>query len=286
MQYLLRLRSFLAGALALVFAARFLFFADFIPVQSVSANPFFQQKDNDKKKKKDDDKKKDDPKRKSQVDQYLKQLNARFNAWDQNNDNVLDKGELARAFRGPKAQPFDILVQQATPPPPAPFTLPPTTEKLPLQHKIKPISVALACLPSPGLPVNLVVAEILAQVKPIKTATPPPPTPKQQLDPRVLLLSLPDYQFLLALNKKGSDDKINKQEFDSWAKQYARLIDDFEDAQFELKQARGHLQSAKTPQAQASAQKEVARYEIELARANSQLSTIPPAIHKALSVNH
>jgi hypothetical protein len=38
---------------------------------------------------------------------YMDQFRALFDAWDENSDGFLDKDELAHAFRGDKAKPFD-----------------------------------------------------------------------------------------------------------------------------------------------------------------------------------
>jgi hypothetical protein len=48
--------------------------------------------------------KKTDPKGTGPI---MSQLRSLFDAWDLNKDTYLDKEELARAFRGPKAKPFD-----------------------------------------------------------------------------------------------------------------------------------------------------------------------------------
>jgi Ca2+-binding EF-hand superfamily protein len=45
---------------------------------------------------------------------YMGQLRALFDTWDLNSDGYLDKEELAKAFRGPKALPYDAVPDTKT----------------------------------------------------------------------------------------------------------------------------------------------------------------------------
>jgi Ca2+-binding EF-hand superfamily protein len=45
---------------------------------------------------------------------YMGQLRALFEAWDLNTDGYLDKEELAKAFRGPSAKPYDYVPETKT----------------------------------------------------------------------------------------------------------------------------------------------------------------------------
>src|SRR5437763_523876 len=49
----------------------------------------------------------DKKKRDQDVKRYVKQLSARFTVWDTDSNGKLDKQELAVAFRGNDARPFD-----------------------------------------------------------------------------------------------------------------------------------------------------------------------------------
>jgi hypothetical protein len=201
---------------------------------------------------------KKDPKKKDpDLTRYLKQLQAKFEAWDKNNDNALDKSELAKAFRGAKAKAYDYQEGGAA---------------TPATRTVRPVSVMLAALPRPGLPANLVLAEFFTERKPTKI-TPPP----------VNYNTLGDYQLLVVAGTKGKE-RITKQEFDAWAKKYARLVDDHEDAEKQLAQAKAKFAKAKTPQLKKQAEAELKRHFQEFDNAHRQLLAIPPAIHKALNI--
>jgi hypothetical protein len=202
------------------------------------------------------DPKKDPKKKDPDLTRYLKQLHAKFDAWDTVKDNVLDKSELAKAFRGPKAKPYDYEVAIGS-----------TSVK-----KVRPISVFLAAMPRPGLPVNLAAAEILCEkTKPTKIVPP------------INVNTLGDYQFLVVVGSKGKD-RITKQEFDGWAKKYARMVDDREDAEREIKEAKARLAKAKTPQQKKQADADLRRHTQDYDNATRQLLAIPAAIHKALNI--
>ncbi len=59
---------------------------------------------------------------------YMDQLRALFAAWDLNGDDSLDKAELAQAFRGADAKPYDYK-KTSDPSAPEPAANPKTTKK-------------------------------------------------------------------------------------------------------------------------------------------------------------
>src|SRR5438128_12358979 len=85
---------------------------------------------------------------------YLTILNNWFRNSDQNSDGFLDKDELAKAFRGPTAKAFDAKDDDKDAEDGASSSA---------KGKVRPTSLALVCLPHPGLAPNLTVAELLSQ---------------------------------------------------------------------------------------------------------------------------
>jgi hypothetical protein len=224
---------------------------------------------------------------------HLKQLEARFRAWDTNNDNSLDKFELARAFRGPQAKPYDqVTVTIVTPPPqvPTPPTQPAKTTAT--KKTIKSFVLALVSLPQPGLPIQLAAAQMLTD-DPTKTptggTTPVPVVPIIPADPTKTKLpaygNLPDYQFLLAVNN-NKEGNISFQTFDAYARQLAKLLDRHDDAAKELKQAEAKFAKATNPKTKQAAQIAMQKSSAEWQQADAQLAAIPPAIRQALKLKN
>jgi hypothetical protein len=240
------------------------------------------KKDAKKDPKKND--KKDEAKRSAErVRQYMKQLHARFDAWDADNNNKLDARELARVFRGPKAEPLDKLkIKLPTPE----VVLPPTPVKETIPGQIKPVAIALVTLPEPCLPINAAIAELFAvRPKEVVKLLPPPP-PKGTPPPKVPdFTRFGDYQFI-AVAGKGKDWNISRAEFEAFAKSYASLLDRLDEAERDVTQAKNRLGKAGTPKAKAQARNELDKANGDLLRVQAQWSNIPPAVHKALSIKH
>jgi hypothetical protein len=118
------------------------------------------------------DTKKKDPKGTGPI---MAQLRATFAAWDLNSDGYLDKEELAKAFRGSDAKPYDYKSDKA----------------------------------KDGDKKDDEKAKDNASDKGTSSSTSKPDYSKY-----------PDYLFLVQLDKNG-DEKISKDEFESWARDYA-----------------------------------------------------------------
>jgi hypothetical protein len=79
---------------------------------------------------------------KTNTSKYQQQLGDRFTSWDLNGDGFLDKEELAKAFRGKDARPYDEG-----------------------DARSRVVGVALVSLPRPSMAVQLAVAERLGGAK-------------------------------------------------------------------------------------------------------------------------
>jgi hypothetical protein len=204
--------------------------------------------------------------------QHLKQLQIRFAEWDSNGDNVLDKTELAKVFRGAQAKPYDQLTKLVSPATPA-------VKKT--DRPVKLSAVVLVSFPCSGMTVQLAAAQMVTDnpSAPAPETKAAPPTPVGP-DPN----TLPDVQFMALVGKKN-DGTVTKADFDAWAKQTGTLLDRRDDLQQEVKQSEGKVQRAANAKARMQAQQELQRHAQDLSVVNTQLGAIPPAIRQALKIH-
>jgi len=186
------------------------------------------------------------PQIKTGVAQYQQQLGDRFTGWDLNGDGFLDKEELAKAFRGKDARPYDDA-----------------------DKRTQVYGLTLASLPWPAMAVQLAVADRLQRAAPPKTAKD--------------YAQLPDYQFLIMVDT-NADQKVSQKEFKAWAKGYARSLAARDKALTSLTQAQARLAKAKSAKTRQSAQTAVTRANANFNKALTQINAVPAAIRKAINV--
>jgi hypothetical protein len=191
------------------------------------------------------------------VKRYVQQLATRFTAWDTNGDNSLDKQELAIAFRGADAKPFDY--QPMTP-----------------REKARMLFASLIGLP----PYILLSNQTLASVVELQASRDTSPAPS--IDPNLL----PDYQFLILAGTKGSTT-LSRQEYNSWAKSYAQLVANQSSAQRVYQTAVNKLNKlgkSKNKKAILAAQNAAQRALTDFQSYTMQLNAIPVAIRQTVGL--
>jgi hypothetical protein len=195
----------------------------------------------------------DKKKRDQDVQRYVKQLSARFTAWDTNSNGTLDKQELAIAFRGKDAKPFDYQA-------PTPYEVGRT------------LYAGLIGLP----PYILLANQTLAAVVELQT-------PKDTGSTTPNYNAFPDYQFLVLAGTKGQTS-LSRQEFDRWARTYAQSLANQAYAMRMYQKAVQRFNKAKTQKAKLAAQNEGQQWTQSYQMYTAQLNVIPLAIHQALGL--
>lgn len=131
---------------------------------------------------------------------YMNQLRAAFAAWDRNKDDHVDKGELAIAFYGAGAKPFDDKETKGK-----------KTDK------------------DEGKPASKKDETGSEKDRPGKTAD---------------YSKRADYQFLVQVDR-DRDDRISRDEFMEWAREYAMQVRDQAEAQQKAAQLQKQLSNPK-----------------------------------------
>ena len=187
-------------------------------------------------------------KKRDQLNRYVQQMQAKFRAWDLNQDSMLDKAELAKAFRGPNAKPFDADADDGT-------------------KKVDPVATVLVTVPVPTPPVSYAVAEVVASNSP-KSA------------PAVDYTTFPDYQFLVLVAKNGQTQVI-RQDFDAWARQYAQNVQQMQYAQSAAQQAQTKVQQAGQAAQEAQTKLQQAKGKATVQRAQKALQKATQKLNQA-----
>jgi hypothetical protein len=147
---------------------------------------------------------------------YMAQFRLLFDKWDLDKDGYLDKEELAKAFRGPNAKPYDYV--------PPPKT---TVDK----EKDKDKAEGDKKDPEKKDP----------EKKEVENKD-PGKQDSESKDPKKPDYSrFPDYIFLIQLDQ-DKDDQISREEFMSWARDVSIQYRDQADALRKLQQAQLNLQ--------------------------------------------
>ena len=201
----------------------------------------------------------DKKRRDADVQRFVKQLAARFQAWDTDANNKLDKQELAIAFRGADAKPFDYV---------------PTTPR----DVGRVLFGGLMALPPYILFSNQTLAAVVELQTPRDSGTKPDYT------------VYADYQFLVLAGTTGQTT-LQRREFDTWARTYAQALADqsyamrlYQNAVKKYQNAQRNPKTKQNKKAMQAALNEGQRWTQAYQTATAQLSAIPVAIHQAFGL--
>jgi hypothetical protein len=202
---------------------------------------------------------------------YLAQLRGLFKSWDLNGDGYLDKEELAKAFRGPNAKPYDYQApakDKDKPPvgPPEKAVTKDTENNETSFNKDKGTGsdVAAGDFKVGGAdaaanvdrvgPKNDFTAALYKDEG--KEPTFPTNGGAAQKTTKPDYSKYPDYNFLMKLDKDG-DERISKDEFDAWAHDYAGQLKHQADALKRIAHAEERLAKATKAADQRALQNEI-----------------------------